>query len=83
MKIINTIWRGCHDHPGTRLLLILIFMGAVAGRAGGLRGALVGACIMAVVFTPMYLYGAYYGGKIMLRESNQTRPSTGQTQEQK
>lgn len=59
---MKTIWLGLKGHPGTEFIVFLLFMGAFAGRAGGARGAIGGACLMATVFLPVYLYGAYQRG---------------------
>ena len=65
MSAIRQIIRGCRSlphvgkHPGTNFLVLLIMMGAAAGRDGGWRGCIGGALIMATVFVPAYLYGAY------------------------
>jgi prepilin signal peptidase PulO-like enzyme (type II secretory pathway) len=65
MKAIRHIIRGCGtlphvgEHPGTVLIVAFIVIGAMAGAKGGWQGALFGAGVMAVVFVPMYLYGAY------------------------
>lgn len=65
MNIIQHIIRGCGkleycgEHPGTEILFVLICMGMIAGAKGGLLGCLVGSGLMALVFGPMYLYGAY------------------------
>jgi hypothetical protein len=68
--MLKQIMRGCGmlphvgEHPGTLLLFIFILMGAAAGVKGGWAGALGGASIMAIVFVPMYLYGAYDRAKL-------------------
>lgn len=65
MKAIHHIIRGCGtlphvgEHPGTVLIIAFVVIGAMAGAKGGWKGALFGAGVMAIVFVPMYLYGAY------------------------
>lgn len=65
MKAIRHIIRGCGnlphvgEHPGTLMIVAFLVMGALSGANGGWQGALFGAGVMAVVFVPMYLYGAY------------------------
>lgn len=65
MKVIRHIIRGCGvlphvgEHPGTVMIVIFILLGALAGNKGGWQGCVGGAAIMAAVFVPMYLYGAY------------------------
>ena len=65
MSAIRQIIRGCGtlphvgEHPGTTFLVLLILIGAAAGHDGGWRGCIGGALLMAAVFVPAYLYGAY------------------------
>jgi prepilin signal peptidase PulO-like enzyme (type II secretory pathway) len=65
MKTLRHIIRGCGtlphvgEHPGTLLIVAFLLIGALAGSKGGWQGALLGAGVMAAVFVPMYLYGAY------------------------
>jgi hypothetical protein len=47
------------EHPGTEFLVVLLFMGFLAGHRGGIYGMLGGAASIAVVFVPVYLCGAY------------------------
>ena len=77
--MLRDIIRGCGDlpfvgeHPGTMILFVFILLGALAGRAGGLYGMLGGAGIMALVFLPIYLWGAYdrakFSDKLVAEES--------------
>lgn len=52
------VWRGCGylpicgNHPGTHVLMLMIFAG---GAAGGWHGGI----IMALLFGPIYLIGAH------------------------
>ena len=46
----------CGSHPGTPVIAALVILGAVAG-------GIAGASIMAAVFGPLYLYGAYERGR--------------------
>lgn len=68
-KVISRIIKGCGyvegygNHPGTAMVIFLIFVGAIAGLDRGVIGACIGASLMALVFGPMYLYGAYSRGK--------------------
>lgn len=65
MKTLRHIIRGCGtlphvgEHPGTLLIVAFLLMGALTGAKGGWQGALFGTGVMAIVFVPMYLYGAY------------------------
>jgi hypothetical protein len=62
MNTIKRIWRGLQwseeygDHPGTLIMVAFLLLGAVAG---GWRGVIV----FAVLYGPLYLYGAYSRGK--------------------
>jgi hypothetical protein len=66
---LRQIARGCGhvpgygEHPGTVPLVMLIVAGGLAGLERGVLGGLVGALLMAAVFGPVYLYGAYTRGK--------------------
>ncbi len=51
-------------HPGTGAVLILIFMGGMAGISDGIKGALIGAGLMVILFVPIYLWGAYDRARI-------------------
>lgn len=57
-RVLHQIWRGmghlpqCGDHPGNVAIVFLLVAGAAMG---GWRGI----AIMAAIFVPMYLGGAY------------------------
>jgi len=59
------IWQGCGylegygHHPGTPVLLTIIVIGLLVGLQDGLIRAILGAIIMLVIYTPLYLIGAY------------------------
>jgi hypothetical protein len=66
MKAIRQIIRGCTnlpyvgEHPGTFVMLMLMFMGGLAGSSkGGTVGALGGMALMVVLMLPLFLWGAY------------------------
>jgi len=60
------IIRGCGnlpyvgEHPGTLWLFFMVFMAAFIGLDRSLLHALGGAAIMASIFGPVYLVGAYH-----------------------
>lgn len=68
--VMRQIVRGCGnlphvgEHPGTIAVLLFTGMGAVAGAHRSVLGAFVGALLMAAVFGPMYLWGAYDRARI-------------------
>lgn len=73
-NIIKNILRGIPGHSGTGLLITLIMLGAFAGaQRGDWKASLAGAGIMTLFFAPMYLYGAYDGGK--RKNNDQTKRS--------
>lgn len=43
------------SHPGTPTMIVILALGAIAG---GFRGV----ALMAIVFVPLYLYGAWERG---------------------
>ena len=69
MKTLKHIWRGCGylpdygDHPGTPVLFLLIVLGVLVGASNGFYGAVMGAGVMALIFGPVYLIGAYQRSK--------------------
>lgn len=66
--------RGCGPlphvgpHPGNVVMLVLMVLGAVAGRRGGAWGMLGGAAFMLVCMLPLYLIGAHDRSKISEKE---------------
>lgn len=70
-RIIKQIWRGCGwlphvgDHPGTGMCIGLTLATGFAGsQKGGLTGLLIAALAGALIYVPMYLYGAYSRAKL-------------------
>jgi len=75
MRILLRCWQGCFylpgygPHPGTKLIIIVIAMGACAGmQDAGWIGAAVGAVFMALVYVPFYLIGSYNRAKAFYKE---------------
>lgn len=65
-RVLKQCWRGCGwlphvgDHPGTGMCVGLVLVTGLAGaKGGGLVGFCVAATAGALVYVPMYLYGAY------------------------
>jgi len=62
MTVLTRIWRGMHwskkygSHPGNTPVVVMIVL-------GGLAGGVMGAGVMAVMFGPLYIIGAYQRGK--------------------
>lgn len=62
MTVFTRIWRGMHwskrygSHPGTVPVGVLVVL-------GWLVGGFTGASVMAVMFGPLYILGAYQRGK--------------------
>jgi hypothetical protein len=69
MTVLRTIWRGLHysdkygSHPGTPWMVLLPFVGFLAGIERGWRSGLIGALAMVLIFGPPYLFGAYERGR--------------------
>ena len=67
--IIRRIARGLREspeygpHPGTPVMVGMIILGMAAGIDRGVWGATAGGCAMALIFGPLYLYGAWERGK--------------------
>jgi len=63
MKIFKDILQGATDlpgygpHPGTGIMLVLLFMGGIAGSGGGWTGFFGGAAFMALFVVPMWCVG--------------------------
>ena len=60
------------EHPGTGFVAMLILTGGAAGVRNGWPGVIGGASLMAIVFVPMYLWGAYDRARISERTTRAT-----------
>lgn len=88
MRVIRQIIRGARDlpgvgpHPGTDLLVLSLFVGALAevGK-GGLWGALVGALVMLVGLTPLWMWGCYERAELSDRRRQRLLKYLGQPPE--
>lgn len=73
-KIFFYTWKGLGyldgygHHPGTEVLLFLIFLGAIAGSQEGITGIFIGAAIMFILFGGIYFYGAYERGRCYYKD---------------
>lgn len=48
------------NHPGTAVLVAIVFLGAVAGSYREMLGAVIGAMVMLGIYGPLYLIGAIH-----------------------
>ena len=64
-RALRWTWEGCSylpglgHHPGTWILVVLLFIGALAGSERGLYGMIFGTGVMLLTFGSTYLVGAY------------------------
>lgn len=62
MTVLTRIWRGMHwseqygSHPGNAPVVAMIVLGCLAG-------GVTGAVVMALMFGPLYIIGAYKRGE--------------------
>lgn len=70
MKALRHILRGCKSlphvgsHPGTPVMLALVFGSFFAGLSKSLALGIIAPCVMAVVMGPIYLVGSYERSKL-------------------
>jgi len=74
-RLVLWTLRGCGHlegygrHPGNTPVALLVAAGFVVGAEKGWAGACVGAAIMASIFVPVYLVGAYDRAKVFFSEN--------------
>lgn len=70
-QIAKQCWSGCFwlphvgSHPGTAVCFGLIAITGIAGaQGGGIIGFVAASAFAAIIYGPMYLYGAYDRARI-------------------